>query len=65
MKPAKKQKRKAVTYRLQLPIRKLIAQIAFRENISQTRLVELCVERHSADVAKNPFPTSTLTKVTS
>jgi len=51
-----KTKRTAVSYRIRTDLRKLIADLSKRERISQTRFMEMCVERQAYAVADNPFP---------
>lgn len=48
--------RTAVAYRIRTDLRKLIADLSKRERISQTRFVEMCIERQAHSVADNPFP---------
>lgn len=51
----KKEPKIPVAFRIRGDLRKLIAKLAARENISQTRMLEICIERQAKGVGRNPF----------
>lgn len=59
MPPRTKRTKAAISFRLRPEVKAAICRLSKRENISQARFVELCVDRFAKDVSAHPFPTPT------